>query len=295
MYRITLLKGGEFMITPGIDFTFPTLLDTPLIRWLLAILVFVGAYIIYLRNLGHCPPELRIRRKGMDLLLTGHPAKAEKHFRKSMAMLDVSCQVRPLVCLASALIDQGRYDESRECLVRALELGDSTGSGQGSMADLLLQIGTDPEKALEMADLAVELTTHSSRREIYFGGEVTNDLRRATYWARRAHALAQLSRSAEARQSIDRALRIVEAAKAEAQQTKPHNSILVMMIIGSRRLNHHRDLAVATTHWKIGLALLAMDDSSKAVDHFRITRDTDRRGKYRRLAQQQLARLESRL
>ncbi len=283
------------MITSEIALAILALWDTPLTKLLLAMLVFIGAYIIYLRSLGHCPPELRLRRKGMDLLLTGQPVKAEKYFRKSMAMFDASGQVRPLVCLASALIDQGRYDESRECLVRALELGDSTGSGQGSMADLLLQIGSDPEMALEMADLAVELTTHSLRWEIYFGGEVTNDLRRATYWARRAHALAQLSRRAEARQSIDRALRIVEAAKAEAQQTRPHNSILVMMVLGSRRLSHHRDLSVATTHWKIGLALLAMDDSSKAVEHFRITRDTDRRGKYRRLAQQQLERLESRL
>jgi tetratricopeptide (TPR) repeat protein len=282
------------MTAPGSDFTIQTLLDMPLIRWLLAILVFVGAYIIYLRNLGHCPPELRLRRKGLDLLLAGQPVKAERYYRKSMAMLDTSDQVRPLVCLASALMDQGRYDESRECLERALELGDSTGSGQGSMADLLLKMGTDPEKALEMADLAVELTTHTSRRDIYFGGEVSNDLRRATYWARRAHALAQLSRRAEARQAIDRALRIVEAAKAEAQQTRPHNSILVMMVLGSRRLNHHRDLAIATTHWRIGLAFLALENSSEAIDHFRITRDTDHRGKYRRLAQRQLMQLESR-
>jgi len=282
------------MTAPGSDFTIQTLLDMPLIRWLLAILVFVGAYIIYLRNLGHCPPELRLRRKGLDLLLAGQPVKAERYYRKSMAMLDTSDQVRPLVCLASALMDQGRYDESRECLERALELGDSTGSGQGSMADLLLKMGTDPEKALEMADLAVELTTHTSRRDIYFGGEVSNDLRRATYWARRAHALAQLSRRAEARQAIDRALRIVEAAKAEAQQTRPHNSILVMMVLSSRRLNHHRDLAIATTHWRIGLAFLALENSSEAIDHFRITRDTDHRGKYRRLAQRQLMQLESR-
>ena len=282
------------MTAPGSEFTIQTLLDMPLIRWLLAILVFVGAYIIYLRNLGHCPPELRLRRKGLDLLLAGQPVKAERYYRKSMAMLDTSDQVRPLVCLASALMDQGRYDESRECLERALELGDSTGSGQGSMADLLLKMGTDPEKALEMADLAVELTTHTSRRDIYFGSEVSNDLRRATYWARRAHALAQLSRRAEARQAIDRALRIVEAAKAEAQQTRPHNSILVMMVLGSRRLNHHRDLAIATTHWRIGLAFLALENSSEAIDHFRITRDTDHRGKYRRLAQRQLMQLESR-
>jgi hypothetical protein len=104
-----------------------------------------------------------------------------------------------------------------------------------------------------------------------------------------------LDRRAEALQAMDRATRIVEAAKEEARQTRPHNSFRVMLVIGSHRLANHRDLAIATTHWQIGLAFLAIEDSGKAIEHFRITRDTDRRGKYRRLAQQQLSRLESRL
>jgi tetratricopeptide (TPR) repeat protein len=118
-------------------------------------------------------------------------------------------------------MDQGRYEESKEYLVRALELGDPTGSGQGSMADLLLLTGADPEKVLDMADQAVELWTAWSKQNIYFGGEVSNDLWRATYWARRAQALAQLYRRAEARQVIDRALRVVEAATVAARHTKP--------------------------------------------------------------------------
>jgi hypothetical protein len=208
-------------------------------------------------------------------------------------MLDPADQVRPLVCLADALMDQGRYEESKRYLVRAIGLGDSTGSGQGSMADLLLLTGADPEKALDMADQAVELTTRTSGQDIYFDGEVRNDLRRARYWARRAQALAQLDRREEARQAIDRASRIVKAAQAEAQQTRPHTPILAKLILGRRRLAHSRDLTLAAAHWKIGLAFLAIDDSSKAADHFRITRDTDRRGKYRNLARQQLERLES--
>jgi tetratricopeptide (TPR) repeat protein len=282
------------MITPGIAFVILTPLDMPLIRWLFAISIFAGAYIIYLRNLGHCPPELRLRRKGLDSLLAGWPDKAEKYYRQSLAMLNPSDQVRPLVCLADALMDQGRYQESKEYLERALELGDSTGSGQVSMADLLLQMGTDPEKALDMAEQAVELSTGRSRRDIYFGGGVNDDLRRARYWSRRAQALVQLNRRSEARQAIDRAARLVESAIADSRHTRPHNSILVKLILGDRIANH-RDLAIATTHWQIGLAFLAIEDSSKAIEHFRIPRDTDRRGKYRRLTQQQLTRLESRL
>ncbi len=281
------------MTPPGIALALLAPWNTPMIGWFLAIPVVAGAYVIYLRNLGHCPPDLRLRRKGLDSLLAGRPTKAEKYFRKSLAMLDPADQVRPLVCVADALMDQGRYEECKGYLVRALELGDSTGSAQGSMADLLLLTGTDPEKALDMTDQVVELSTRTSRQDIYFGGEVSNDLKCATYWARRAQALAQLDRRAEARQAIDRSLRIVDAAHAEAQQTRPHTSVRVKLIVGGRRLAHHRDLVVAKAHWKIGLAFLAVDDSNRAADHFRITRDRDRRGKYRRLAQQQLEQLES--
>jgi tetratricopeptide (TPR) repeat protein len=282
------------MTPSGIALAFLTPLEPTFTTFLLLILVLAGVFVIFLRNLGHCPPDLRLRRKGLDALIAGRPGEAEKYFRKSMAMLDPSNCVRSLVCLADALMDQGRYEESHEYLVRALELGDPTGSGQGSMADLLLLTRTDPEGALDMAGRAVELSTRSSRRDIYFGGGVSDDLRRAKYWARSAQALAHLNRQVEARQAIDRALRIVEAAKAEAELVRPRNSIIVKLIIGDRRLARHRELAVATTHWRIALAFLAIDDSTKAADHFRITHDTDRRGKYRRLARQQLELLDLR-
>jgi hypothetical protein len=52
-------------------------------------------------------------------------------------------------------------------------------------------------------------------------------------------------------------------------------------------------LVVASTHWRIGLALLELNDSKKAADHFSIARDTDRRGKYRNLAKKKLEELKS--
>ncbi|MGO9316325.1 MAG: tetratricopeptide repeat protein [Terracidiphilus sp.] len=281
------------MITPGCVLAILPTFNTPLLSFLLIISIFVGAYIIRLRNMAHCPPELRLRRKGLDLLLAGKPDKAEKYYRQCLAMLDPSDQVRPLVCLANALEDQGRFQESKENLERALELGDPTGSGQGSMADLLLKTMEDPNEALEMAEISMNLTITRQLRINYFGGGVYDDLKRAKYWARTARAMVQLDRRAEACQAIDRAVRLVESAHAEAQQTRPRNSVLVNLVLGSRRLANHRELAIAIIHWQIGLAFLAIEDSSKAIDHFRITRDTDHRGKYRRLAQQQLSRLES--
>lgn len=260
---------------------------------LLQVLLLAGAYVICVRNLWHCPRELRLRRKGLDSLLEGRPVEAENHFRRSFAMaVDAPDRVRGLVCLGDALMDQGRYEESKAYLLRALELGDPTGSGQGSMADLLLTTGTDPEQALEMAEQAMRLLTSRSTH-LYFDRQVTNDLTLSKYWARRASALAQLDRHTEARQAIERASRIAEAAQIESQHTKNRIPISRKIVLGGSRLAHGRDLTLATTHWRIGLALLAIDDSSRAAEHFRITRDTDRRGKYRRLAEQQLEHLEA--
>ncbi len=282
------------MITSGTALAILTPWYSPQTGLLLAVLAVVGARVIYFRNMGHCPPELRLRRKGLDYLLAGKADKAEECFRTCLATCETPDRVRPLVCLADALIDQGRYEESQEYLRRALELGDPTGSGQGSMADLLLKTAVDPEKALDMAEQSMELTIGMPRNVVYFGGGVYDDLKRAKCWARKAQALVQLNRQTEAHQAIDRAVRLVENAHKEERQVRPRNSLLVMLVIGSRRLSSHRELALAVVHWQLGLAFLATDDSTKAIEHFRITRDTDHRGKYRRLAQQKIQQLESR-
>ena len=268
-----------------------SMLPAFLTGFLLLTFLVGGMYALYVRKLGHLTPLLRLRKKGLDSLIAGQPVAAENHFRASLAMaVDTSDRVRGLVCLGDALMDQGRFEESKAVLLSALELGDSTGSGQGSMSDLLLMTRTDPERALEMAEQAMEQSIRESSH-VYFDRNVTNDHRLAKYWARRANGLAQLNRSSEARQAIDRAVRIAEAAESESQQNGNQTSILATIVLGSRHMAHGRDLVVATTHWRIGLAFIAMGDSSTAADHFRITRDTDRRGKYRRLAQQQLDQL----
>jgi len=283
--------GDDVMTLPELMFDDP--LNRLMFGWGLAIIVIAISFVILLRNLAFHSPELRLRRKGLDSLLTGHPEVAEMYFRKALVMRDPADRVRPLVCLGDALMDQGRYLEAKDFLERALQLGDLTGSGQDSMADLLLLTRTHPEKAIEMASEAVHLSTTKPEQDLYFGGGVYNDLKRAKYWARTAQALAQLDRHAEAQQAIDRALRIAEGAKVNAKRTRPRTSLAAKLVLGDRRLRNHRYLVMAATHWQIGLAFLAIDDKSRAADHFRITHDADHRGKYRRLAQQRLDRIES--
>jgi len=191
-------------------------------------------------------------------------------------------------------MDQGRLEEAKEHLTCALELGDETASGPTSMADLLLLAGTDPEQALAMADEALNVLPHRSV-SAYFSLEVSHQLWQATFWAQRARALAQLDRREDAEQAVDQALQLAAAAEADAQRNKFRAPYNTRVILGSRRLASGRDTRIAYVHWHIGLALLAIDDSERAADHFRVTRNTDRRGKYRNLAHQQLKRLEPQL
>ncbi|MGA2887518.1 MAG: tetratricopeptide repeat protein [Terracidiphilus sp.] len=228
----------------------------------------------------------------MDFLLAGKPAEAERCYRAALDMgakVPESDRVRLMVCLGDALMDQGRYDEAKQCLAQALELGDPTGSGQDSMCDVLLAQKASPEKAIEMADEGMRLWERGSISQS-FGARwaaTSKDLFEAKTWARKARALLILDRRAEARQAMDRALRILDMSKSELQTAKPTSSLLGRLILGDR-LRRMRDLTISATYWRIGLSLQAMGDTNKAAEQFVIVRDTDRMGKYRSLAQKEL-------
>lgn len=254
----------------------------------------IGAGIVLVRSGVFSPRHLRLRSKGMDLLLAGKPLEAEGCYRTALdlgAKVPESDRVRLLVCLGDALIDQGRYEDARQCLAQALELGDPTGSGQDSMCDVLLAQKASPEKAIEMADEAMQLQGRAVGQS--FGGRwatVSKDLYEAKTWARKAQALLMLDRRAEARQAMDRALSILDTSKAELQLVRPESSLVGRLILGNR-LRRIRELAISDTYWRIGLSLLAMGDKYKAVEQFLVVRDTDRMGKYRSLAQKELGSL----
>jgi len=262
------------------------------LRLLVELLVFGTAFGLF--RLGiFSPHHFRLRRKGLDLLLSGKPIEAEKCYRTALdlgAKLSESDRVRLMVCLGDSLFDQGRYGEAKQCFTTALDLGDPTGSGQSSMCDVLIAQKVDIEKAIQMADEASRI--RSDHRQA-FGARwaaASNELYDAKSWARNAQALLMLNRQTEGRQALDRALRIVDMSKSEVERAKPQTSLLATLILGNR-LRRMKHLTIAVTYWQIGLALLTVGDTTKATEYFLVVRDTDIAGKYRNLAQEQLARL----
>lgn len=241
--------------------------------------------------------EFRLRKQGLELQLAGRPAEAEACYRRALALgakLSEDDRTRLEVCSADSLIDLGRYNEAQEYLDSALKRGDSTGSGQGSVADLLLLQKRDPEKAIEMAERALDLNlqnyekSHQGLPDNYHQLMVL--LRQAVCWSRKAEALALLNRQGEARQSIDRATRILDDVVADKSSIYLDSVSLVTLLYG-RTLTKLKNLQLADLGLKIGDALLAMADREGAARYFRIALIRDPKGKYRRLAKAQLEKL----
>ena len=254
--------------------------------------LIIGAGIVLIRTGVLFPNHIRLQRKGLDLLLAGKPVEAEKRYRTALdlgAKVPESDRVHLLVCLGDALFDQGRYGEAQQYLTQALELGDPTGSGQGSMCDVLLAQKASLEKAIEMADLAMQLWGRALVG-LPFGSRwatVSKDLYEAKTCARKAQALLMLGQRTEARQAVDRALSILDASKSDLQVVRPQSSLAGRLAVGNR-LQRMKELTISATYWRVGLSLVAIGDKSKAAEEFRTVYDTDRMGKYHILAQKQL-------
>lgn len=281
MLMAASLEAGVNQLSPGLA----KLVLLSLLGILLTISLRTGVLL---------PRHLRLRRKGLNLLLAGQPVEAERCYRAALSLdrtfgeLD---RVRLLVCLGDALSDQGRYQDAKGYLTTALEIGDPTGSGQGSMCDLLLALKAEPDKAIAMADEALSLHSNSAHQAFGTAWEAASgNLYEAKCWARKTQALILLDRQTEARQAMDRALRILDASKELVARSMPETSAIGAIILGGR-LQRMKELAIADAHLEIGDALVAMREKSKAIEHFKIVKSTDRRGKYRRLAEQKLREL----
>lgn len=260
---------------------FPTpLFAMPLFALVLVGLIWAGSFF---------PRAEALLRKGRALTRSGQPAEAEQCYRKALAKgssVPVPVQVRLLVNLGGALMDQGRYGESRESLNRALDLGDPTGSCNSFIAKLLLLQGTEPQKALDMAEQAMQIGGGAFRGGfLHDWGVRFGNLSRATQWAQKAWALALLRREREARQGIEAAANSVAAALAGTpnyRRTTP--------IYGPDYRTLVR-LGVSEAQWTMGMALLAMNDTAQAAVHFRIAYETEPKGKYGKLALRQCEQL----
>jgi tetratricopeptide (TPR) repeat protein len=238
----------------------------------------------------------KLQSKGMDLQLSGKLLDGERCFRAALALgkkVPESDRVRLLVELGDVLFDQERYQEARQCIEQALEIGDFSGSAQGSLCDILLALKASPDKAIEMAEEAMRRMP-SALDTFPFGSRwvaLCKVLYEAKTWARKAQAMFLLDRQEEANQAIDRALSIVGASKSEQQLAKPETSQQVRLILRVRLLRL-RELAIVDVYWRLGLSLLAMGNRLKAIEQFRIVRDTDQHmGKYRMFAEKMLSSL----
>src|ERR1035438_4723387 len=204
----------------------------------------------------------------LNLVLTGHPAEAEQVFRKALAAggrMKPDERRRLLTSLGDALMDMGRYEESRQCLESALAMGDPTGSCRSSLADLWLMLGREPDKALEMANQAVEASTDGLGEidSLGIGYRWMSDILRAGLWAQRAQALAGLGRMSESQESIGFAVRLASGARELLSgRWRPRRLLFIVATIG-----------VSQTYWRIGMACLAIVKLDDARDSFSIGRD----------------------
>jgi tetratricopeptide (TPR) repeat protein len=220
--------------------------------------------------------------RGGVLLMAGRPTEAEGCYREC-ALRDHGksrpVQALELSNLGTALIDQGRYEEARLCIGKAILLDVGTASPYQNMAQLYLVQGIEPEKALRFTDMAIEAPAPAPPKPLrplsagessaYFKRSLplvqAQDTRRYSggeLFADKAWALALLGRHSEAEEAAQRAL----------QESDP------------RFLPVH-----AGIEWRLGMALLSMGRPSQATDRFRHAREIDPSGKYGSLAARALA------
>lgn len=229
---------------------------------------------------------LALRGKGTDALLAGRPVEAEGYFRTALEeSLPEGERVQFLVSLGDALMDQGLNEEAEQHLALAMGLGDGTGNAQGSMADVLLLKGGDPERALWLAEQSFAL---SSR--VCVDGEAMEHLRGARLWMRKAQALLEMHRREEAEQAVENA----EAETAEAHacdRDADEVGVDLMELLAIRPMRKAESAAIASAHWRMGGVLAALGHDHRAAEHLRIAWSADRGGKYRALAERALDRI----
>jgi tetratricopeptide (TPR) repeat protein len=234
----------------------------------------------------------RLRRKGLEHTLAGRPAEAQKFFQRALqqsANIPDPLRVRLLVCLGDALMDGDRMQEAEDCFSVALQIGDRTGSCQGSIADLLLERKREPEKVLKVADLAYSLNAENYRGAHIAWKEQYLGLREAVCLARKAQAFALLDQNLDAKEALDKAVGLLKAAE-EADAAKRFDETLKLFLF-DRRYRSREKLQFAALHFMIGSAYLALKNTPEAIAQFNSGREADPKGKYRKLCQQRLDQL----
>ena len=158
--------------------------------------------------------------------------------------------------LGNALLTQGRHDEAKRSFEAAAKLKPRRSKAYIGLAEVRLVQGVEPVQALADAERALELYRDSmlERKAV--------PERCATIRGVQAWALARLGRSAESQEAIAAGLREM------VPQYLP---------------------IVAGFHWRAGMAMLVLENTNAAVDHFRKAAEVDPQGYYGGLAAQHLS------
>jgi tetratricopeptide (TPR) repeat protein len=158
--------------------------------------------------------------------------------------------------LGRVLLVQGRYDDAKRAFEAAIKLMSGRSAAYAGLAELRLLRAVEPVQALADAERALEL--HRDSRTERKGARE----RLAIIRGNQAWALARLGRSAESQEA---------------------------MAAGAREMAPTYTPEVAGFHWRAGMAMLASENATAAVSHFRRAAELDPEGYYGRLAAKHLS------
>jgi tetratricopeptide (TPR) repeat protein len=192
--------------------------------------------------------------KGTILMFAGRDREAEAVLRECLAR----DKRLGLVNLGYVLLSQRRFAEAAQALDEAIRLEPKKAVAYSSRAEVYLQQGIEPQKAIELLERGIEYkrTDTQSRVDLHIFGYL---------FANRAWALFLLDRQVEAEAAVQEA-----GQAAAAKMLKPGR---------------------AGVHYHIGKALVAGGQVQPAMQHFRQAREIDPDGRYAALSEVELRRV----
>jgi tetratricopeptide (TPR) repeat protein len=204
-----------------------------------------------LKRLHITSPNL-LHMTGTVLMFAGRDREAEEVIRQCLARaLSPPERGLFLVNLGYVLLGEKRYDEAQQVYEEAIRNRPNGAVAYSSLAEVYLQQGIQPEKALQLVDLGIKFK-RASPIQAGVDQHILGYL-----FANRAWALFLLGRTEEARESLE------EARQFGNVQSKP---------------------GAAGVHYHIARALLAGGLNDEAARHLRQVKQIDPQGRYAALA-----------
>jgi len=204
-----------------------------------------------LKRLHVTSPNL-LHMTGTVLMFAGRNREAEEVIRQCLAhTLSPPQRGLFLANLGYVLLGEKRYDEARQVYEEAIRNRPNGAVAYSSLAEVYLQQGIEPQKALQLVDLGLKFKRVSPKQagvdQHIFGYLLAN----------RAWALFLLGRADEARESLN-----------EARQYG----------------NVHSKPGAAGVYYHIARALLAGGLNDEAAEQLRQVKQIDPQGRYAALA-----------